>query len=100
MEGGKALCELCSYLTSIIFGVSCAIVLVWCYFFVPETRGVGLGRPMDELFGFDSKAGADEEEHEPTERTGLLERPSVGRKLSTIEQILASEHDRRKMSLC
>lgn len=57
---------------------------------------------MDELFGFKNDVGDDEEVREQsTERTALLDtRPGVGgRKKSTVEQILANEHDRRKLSL-
>ena len=49
--------------TYIFYGSFCAISLVWCWFAVPETRGVPLGKDMDALF--EEKGG--QEEAEPTE---------------------------------
>lgn len=37
--------------SSLIYGGFCILTLVWVVFCVPETRGVPLGRPMDEVFG-------------------------------------------------
>lgn len=70
---------------------------------MPETRGVGLGLPMDELFGFESKLDSNDEADEmPIETTALLgsdpERRS-SRNKSITEQVLENEHNRRKMSL-
>lgn len=36
---------------SLIYGGFCVLTLVWVTLYVPETRGVPLGRPMDEVFG-------------------------------------------------
>jgi hypothetical protein len=46
--------------TYVLYAVCCIISVIWCHFFVPETRGVALGRPMDELFG--EKDATDEED--------------------------------------
>lgn len=43
------------WMTYVIYAVFCAISYTFTEFFVPETRGVGLGRPMDELFGKTAK---------------------------------------------
>lgn len=35
---------------SIVYATACLITYVWVVAYVPETRGVPLGKPMDELF--------------------------------------------------
>ncbi|KAK3074045.1 hypothetical protein LTR53_003824 [Teratosphaeriaceae sp. CCFEE 6253] len=59
------------YVTYLIYGGFCVLALLWVFVFVPETRGVGVGKPMDALFGADA---ADEEEAivEVSETTALL----------------------------
>ncbi|CAK7223848.1 hypothetical protein SEUCBS140593_005370 [Sporothrix eucalyptigena] len=37
--------------TWLLFSVVNAVTLVWCYLYLPETRGVALGRAMDDAFG-------------------------------------------------
>lgn len=36
---------------SLIYGGFCVLTLFWVTLYVPETRGIPLGRPMDEVFG-------------------------------------------------
>ena len=49
----------------------CIASFVWVGLFVPETRGLGVGEPMDELFG--ATDFADEEAiDEVSETTALL----------------------------
>ncbi|TKA61730.1 hypothetical protein B0A55_12208 [Friedmanniomyces simplex] len=59
------------YVTYLIYGGFCILSFLWVYVFVPETRGVGVGKPMDELFG---AAVPDDEESflEVSETTALL----------------------------
>lgn len=65
--------------TWLIFGAVNAITLVWCYFGVPETRGVPQGEQMDAVFGdrHEAKYAGDiehVEDVEPaTEATPLLQ---------------------------
>lgn len=42
--------------TYILYGTFCVIAFVWCYFFVPETRGVAIGADMDRAFGDQPKS--------------------------------------------
>ena len=58
---------------------------IWVYFLVPETRGVALGKEMDEVFG-DTLAGAEEEclEITETERTMLLRSGRDGRRRGSL----------------
>ena len=42
-------------------------------FFVPETRGLGVGKPMDELFGATDLTVDEEAIEEVSETTALLE---------------------------
>jgi hypothetical protein len=59
--------------TYLIYAFFCAISFTWVSACVPETRGVVLGRPMDELFDENLKgAVAIEEVEEVTETTALL----------------------------
>ncbi|CAK7233759.1 hypothetical protein SBRCBS47491_008720 [Sporothrix bragantina] len=73
--------------TWLLFSAVNAITLGWCYVYLPETRGVALGRAMDEVFkdelgGLSSRVAAkagrvvvvvqDEERAIPTEETSLL----------------------------
>jgi sugar porter (SP) family MFS transporter len=39
--------------TYLLFGICCFISQIWVYFYMPETKGVPVGRQMDELFGAD-----------------------------------------------
>ena len=50
---------------------------------MPETRGVPLGKPMDELFGAKAEDGEQEQGIEELETSALLQ----------------NEHGRRKISL-
>ncbi|KPI40774.1 putative quinate permease [Cyphellophora attinorum] len=36
--------------TYVVYGTCCTVSLGWCWAAVPETRGVALGREMDQLF--------------------------------------------------
>lgn len=58
--------------TYLVFGAFCFISLVWIAMFVPETRGLGIGRPMDELFGGETVVYDEEAVEEVTEVTALL----------------------------
>ena len=53
-----------------MYAVFCILTYVWVQFGVPETRGVALGRDMDEVFG--SFEGEPEEDLEVSETTALL----------------------------
>ncbi|KAK4993372.1 hypothetical protein LTR66_006029 [Elasticomyces elasticus] len=57
--------------TYLVYAVFCAISFVWVTFFVPETKGVALGKDMDDLFEL-SLGSAVAEEHSITEVTSLL----------------------------
>ncbi|KAK5119419.1 hypothetical protein LTR85_007519 [Meristemomyces frigidus] len=57
--------------TYVIYGGFCILSLLWVGIFVPETKGVGVGKPMDELFG--AEKPVDEETIvEVSETTALL----------------------------
>lgn len=43
------------YRTYIMYGSFCILTLLFCYWCVPETRGVALGPDMDEAFGDTTK---------------------------------------------
>ena len=58
--------------TYLIFGMFCFISLLWIVFFAPETRGLGIGKPMDELFGGETISYDEEAIEEVTEVTALL----------------------------
>jgi hypothetical protein len=59
--------------TYAIYAAFCTASYVRVSFYVPETRGVPLGKPMDELFGADAKdASAIEEVEDVSETTSLL----------------------------
>lgn len=61
--------------TYILYAVCCFLSFIWCSFCVPETRGVALGRPMDELFGDKETQGEEdalEEVDEVSEISPLL----------------------------
>lgn len=55
------------YGTYIFYGSFCVISLVWCWFSVPETRGVPMGKDMDALFEGDEKDTEAAEEIEEAE---------------------------------
>ena len=61
-------------LTFVVYGTCCAISLVWCALYVPETRGVAIGSEMDHVFGqYKDGAGAVVEEIEDvSEETPLI----------------------------
>jgi len=64
---------------SIVYAAFCIIAFIWVVAYVPETRGVPLGKAMDELFANSSKASNMEEPEveeveEVDERTALLRR--------------------------
>lgn len=57
--------------TYLIYAGFCFLSLIWVGVFVPETRGVGVGKPMDEIFGVEPSE--DEEAIiEVSETTALL----------------------------
>lgn len=60
------------WVTYVIYGGFCVAALLWTAFFVPETRGLGVGKPMDELFGADVLASDEEAIIEVSETTALL----------------------------
>lgn len=58
------------WVTYLVYAGFCGLTLVWVQFGVPETRGVKLGREMDEVFG--SFEGEPEEDLGVSETTALL----------------------------
>lgn len=62
------------WVTYLIYAIFCICSLVWVSFCVPETRGVGVGKPMDELFNTTDDGLDDDEEAivEVSETTALL----------------------------
>jgi hypothetical protein len=71
--------------TYVVYAAFCAISFVWVSAYVPETRGVPLGRPMDALFDDDLKDEMTAEEvEEVTETTALLRRQRQQRRRSSI----------------
>ena len=56
-----------------ILGALCFVSLVWVALVVPETRGVGVGQEMDEVFGGETAAEEEEVLIEVSETTALLE---------------------------
>jgi len=61
------------WMTYVVFAGFCLLALVWVAIFVPETRGLGVGEPMDELFGADTLVNDDDEAiEEVSETTALL----------------------------
>ena len=77
--------------TFVLYGVCCVVSLVWCVVCVPETRGVGIGREMDEVFG-EGKGSGDEEGAveevedvmEVSERTPLMDERMKRRRRSSV----------------
>ena len=77
--------------TFVLYGVCCVLSLVWCAVCVPETRGVGIGREMDEVFG-EGDGGGDEEGAveevedvmEVSERTSLMGERMKRRRRSSV----------------
>ncbi|POR32522.1 Sugar transporter [Tolypocladium paradoxum] len=66
--------------TWILFGCVNAFTLVWCILYLPETRGVPLGEPMDAAFRGNSEDKRRDVEHAentivPSEETSLLRNP-------------------------
>jgi hypothetical protein len=57
---------------SLVYAIFCIITLIWVIFCVPETRGVALGKEMDEVFGENVDEDDDLEVEEVSERTRLL----------------------------
>jgi hypothetical protein len=53
--------------TYILYAACCFISFIWCTLVVPETRGVPLGRAMDELFGDEEAKDEEEAIEEPDE---------------------------------
>jgi sugar porter (SP) family MFS transporter len=60
------------WMTYVIFGGFCFASLFWIMFFVPETRGLGVGKPMDEVFGATAIPDDEEAIEEVSETTALL----------------------------
>lgn len=58
---------------SIFYGCCCAVVLAWVTFVVPETRGVKVGREMDEVFGISESADGREDGMLVSESAPLLQ---------------------------
>ena len=71
------------WITYLFYGSCCILALLWIHVTVPETKRVGLGKPMDELFGADV---TDEEEAimEVSETTALLVHDRLGRRRSSL----------------
>jgi len=63
--------------TYLIYAGFCTIALLWVMAYVPETKGVPLGQPMDELFGVAPKDEETQEEEVMAETTPLLRRTSA-----------------------
>lgn len=57
---------------SLIYCGFCTLTLIWVVFYVPETRGVALGREMDKIFGLKG-----EEEDIVDESSALLRNEHV-----------------------
>lgn len=60
------------WVTYVIYGGFCMLSLFWVGAYVPETKGVGVGKPMDELFGAETSAADEEAIVEASETTALL----------------------------
>jgi sugar porter (SP) family MFS transporter len=58
--------------TYLIYAGFCILSFIWVSTFVPETRGVGVGKAMDELFGSESPSEDEEAIIEVSETTPLL----------------------------
>ena len=58
--------------TYLIFAGFCMLSFVWVSVSVPETRGVGVGKPMDELFAAEGPSDNEEAVLEVSETTALL----------------------------
>jgi sugar porter (SP) family MFS transporter len=58
--------------TYLIYAGFCTLSFIWVSVFVPETRGVGVGKPMDELFGAEGPSEDEEAIIEVSETTALL----------------------------
>ena len=58
--------------TYLIYAGFCILSFIWVSIFVPETRGVGVGKPMDELFGAEPPSEDEEAIMEVSETTALL----------------------------
>lgn len=69
---------LLTYNFSLIYAAFCIITYVWVALYVPETRGVPLGKAMDELFKSSKASDTDtaeiEEVEDIDENTALLYR--------------------------
>lgn len=62
-------------ITFVVYGVFCVLSFIFCALWVPETRGVALGKDMDAVFGDDSKdddPGVVEEIEDVSEVSPLL----------------------------
>ena len=60
--------------TYLLYTISCAVSFLWVSWYVPETKGVPLGKAMDELFGSTTISGRNAETiEEANETTPLLE---------------------------
>lgn len=58
------------WVTYLVYAGFCGASLVWVSWCVPETKGVSLGRPMDDLF--DTVKIGEDEDREAVETTPLL----------------------------
>jgi len=56
----------------VIYGGFCILSLLWVAVCVPETRNLGVGKPMDELFGAEKPDEDEEAIIEVSETTALL----------------------------
>ncbi len=79
--------------TFVVYGVFCVVSLVWCTAYVPETRGVGIGREMDEVFGMgkadgDEGAAVEEVEDVMSERTPLIDAKMKKRRRSSVAVVV------------
>ena len=58
--------------TYLVYAGFCILSYIWVNVFIPETRGIMFGRPMDELFGVDPKDEDEEDFLKVSEETALL----------------------------
>lgn len=70
------------WVTYLVYAIFCILTYVWVEFGVPETRGVALGKEMDEVFG--GFEGEPEEDLEVSESTALLKAGSLNRRRGSL----------------
>jgi len=75
------------WVTYLVYAAFCLISFVWVTLYVPETRGVPLGRAMNSLFEDDSKDDVFVEEVEDVNETTALLRNQRRRRSSIVMPI-------------